>query len=117
MMLDPRLLVDVQPAIFQIVELPNTNRTPPNISLRKPLRPASLAGCGAGSGLRIHHKERTDTRNDSASAMTARAAPSTWIKRPAIAGPAICATEPVTCSLLLPSTRSERAIKAGRKDG
>src|SRR5256885_15295675 len=115
-MFPPRLDVAVLPAMREMVGLPSTKRTPSSISEKKPLRPASDPGFGVGSGRRIHHSDSTDKRNDVASTVTARAAPTIWMRKPASAGPTICATDPVTCSLLLPSTRSDREMIAGRYD-
>src|SRR5579859_6999613 len=115
-MFPPRFDVAVLPAMREMVALPSTNLIPSSISEKKPPRPVSDVGYGAGSGRRIHHSDRTDTRNDVASTVTARAAPTSWMRNPASAGPTICATDPVTCSLLLPSTRSEREMITGRYD-
>src|SRR5260370_27686680 len=96
MMFEPRFDVPVLPAIFQIVELPNTNWMPSHISVQNPWRPESDVGFGDGSGRRIHHNDSTETRNDAASTATARAAPTTWIRKPASAGPTSCPTDPLT---------------------
>src|SRR6266851_3452076 len=115
-MLPPRFEVDVQPAILEMVALPITNRIPSNISAKKPLRPVAEAGRGSASGRRIHQSDSTEIKKEAASTKTARAAPTSWISKPASAGPAICATEPVTCSLLLPSIKSLREMSPGRYD-
>src|SRR5215469_10362797 len=114
MMLEPRLLVAVHPAIFHRVGLPSTTRIPSHISTQKPLRPEAVPGAGAGSGRRMAQSDRTETAKEAASTAIALAAPTICRSRPAIAGPATCATLRLTSSLLLPSMSFDRGINAGR---
>src|ERR1700694_5014872 len=113
-MLLPRLKVAVQPAIFQRVGLWMTTWIPSHISCQKPVRPEALDGFGSGSGFLISQRETAETRKEAASREMARAAQISGMATPAIAGPASCAVERLTSSLEFPSTRSARAINAGR---
>ena len=115
-MLEPRLAVAVQPAIFHSVGLWMTTWMPSHISCQKPLRPDAVAGAGFGSGFLINQMETAETRYETASIKMASAAPIAWIAKPAIAGPASCAVDRLTSILELPSTRSARSIRAGRYD-
>src|SRR5437588_374776 len=115
-MLLPRLLVAVQPAIFQRVGFPITTWMPSHISRQKPDSPPAVPGCGAGSGLRIPKSEAAEMAKEAASTQSDSTAPMAWIRKPASAGPASCAADLLTSSLLLPSTRSVRGISAGGQD-
>src|SRR5256885_3336899 len=113
-MFDPRLVVAVQPAIRQRIGFLNTTSSPSFISGTKPLDPLAVLGRGCGSGALITLSATAETRNERASTATALAPPIHWIKKPATAGPETCATDRLTSSLVLPSTRFGRATRTGR---
>ncbi len=108
--------VPVHPAIARSWRLPSTHASPSFTCGHILGRGSSASWRGRVSRCFIRSMNTVETTKLAASTTIAYGAVIAAMRPPVMLGPPTCATETVSCSFELPSTRCSRSISAGRYD-